>query len=69
MPCRWKKVGLVYTARVSLARHTMRVENGKDIRLSPGMAVTVEIKTGQRRLIEYFLSPLLRGVKETARER
>ncbi|MEK6551398.1 MAG: HlyD family efflux transporter periplasmic adaptor subunit [Pseudomonadota bacterium] len=64
-----EKVGLVYTARVSLARHTMRVENGKDIRLSPGMAVTVEIKTGQRRLIEYFLSPLLRGVKEAARER
>jgi len=64
-----EKVGLVYTARVSLSRSTMRVENGKDIRLSPGMAVTVEIKTGQRRLIEYFLSPLLRGVKEAARER
>jgi hemolysin D len=26
--------------------------------LTPGMAVTVEIKTGRRRIIEYLLSPL-----------
>jgi len=35
----------------------------------PGMTVTVEIKTGSRRLIEYFLSPLLQGVQESIRER
>jgi len=63
-----ENVGHVYTTRVSMARSTVHVED-KDIRLSPGMNVTVEIKTGQRRLIEYFLSPLLRGIKETARER
>jgi hemolysin D len=63
------KVGLVYTTRVAMAKSTIEVENGREVRLSPGMAVTVEIKTGQRRLIEYFLSPLLRGVKEAARER
>lgn len=62
------KVGLVYTARVHLSRSTIQVEN-KDIRLSPGMTVTVEIKTGKRRVIEYILSPLIQGVKETARER
>jgi hemolysin D len=33
------------------------------------MAVTVEVKTGQRRLIEFFLSPLLKAVRESARER
>lgn len=64
-----EKVGLVYTARVAMSKSVIEVENGKEVRLSPGMAVTVEIKTGQRRLIEYFLSPLLRGVKEAARER
>jgi hemolysin D len=52
-----------------MASTTIRIENNKDITLTPGMAVTVEIKTGQRRLIEYFLSPLLRGVREAARER
>ncbi|MBI3898347.1 MAG: HlyD family efflux transporter periplasmic adaptor subunit [Gammaproteobacteria bacterium] len=64
-----EKVGLVYTARVSMDKNTIEVENGKQVRLSPGMTVSVEIKTGKRRLIEYFLSPLLRGINETAHER
>ncbi len=63
-----EKGGLVYAARVALNRSTMQVE-GTEVNLSPGMAVTVEIKTGTRRLIEFFLSPLLRGVQEAARER
>jgi len=33
------------------------------------MAVTVEIKTGKRRLIEFFLSPLLTYNHESMRER
>ena len=63
-----EKVGLVYPTRVSMDRSTIRVE-GRQVNLSPGMAVTVEIKTGQRRVIEYLLSPLLRSVKESLRER
>ena len=59
---------LAYPARVSLAQSVIQVE-GTPVRLSPGMAVTAEIKTGQRRLIEFFLSPLLKSVQETARER
>ena len=41
----------------------------KLVNLSPGMAVTVEIKTGSRRIISYLLSPLLRYRQETLRER
>ncbi len=63
-----EKVGLVYPTRVSMDRATMQVE-GKQVNLSPGMAVTVEIKTGQRRVIEYLLSPLLKSIKESLRER
>lgn len=63
-----EKVGLVYPTRVSMDRSTIQVE-GKPVPLSPGMAVTVEIKTGQRRVIEYLLSPLLKSVKESLRER
>ena len=62
------KVGLVYTAKVSLSRSTIQVD-GKEIRLTPGMSVAVEIKTGKRRLIEYFLSPLLQAGHESIRER
>lgn len=60
--------GLVYFSRVSMEWATMQVE-GKQIHLSPGMAVTVEIKTGQRRVLEYLLSPLLKSMKESLRER
>jgi hemolysin D len=62
------KEKLVYATRVMLERSTMLV-NGKTVQLSPGMAVTVEIKTGQRRVMEYLLSPLLKSVTESLRER
>ena len=57
-----------YAARVSLDRTQMQVEE-KVVNLSPGMAVTVEIKTGSRRIISYLLSPLLRYKQEMLRER
>ncbi len=63
-----EKRGLVFPARVNLARATIQVEN-KRVNLSPGMAVTVEVKTAQRRVIEYFLSPLLQYSDESLRER
>lgn len=63
-----EKGGLVYASRVSMDRATMQVE-GKQIHLSPGMAVTVEVITGQRRVIEFLLSPLLKSMKESLRER
>jgi hemolysin D len=63
-----EKVGLVYPTRVSMDRSTIHVD-GKEVNLSAGMAVTVEIKTGKRRLIQYLLSPLLKSLKESLRER
>ncbi|MGA2043243.1 MAG: HlyD family type I secretion periplasmic adaptor subunit [Roseiarcus sp.] len=59
---------LVYAARISLDRAQMQVED-KLVNLAPGMAVTVEIETGSRRLIEYLLSPLLRYRQSAMRER
>jgi hemolysin D len=59
---------LVYAARVSLDRTQMQVEN-KLVNLSPGMAVTVEIKTGSRRIISYLLSPVLRYKQDSFKER
>jgi len=63
-----EKLGLIYSTRVKLAKDTIRVEN-KIVRLTPGMAVTVEVKTGKRRVIEYFLSPLMQVTSESLRER
>lgn len=59
---------LLYSARVSLNKTQMLIDN-RYINLAPGMAVTVEIRTGSRRLIEYLMSPLLRYQHESLRER
>ena len=59
---------LVYAARVALNRMQMQIE-GKSVPLGPGMAVTVEIRTGTRRIISYLLSPLLKYQQESLRER
>ncbi len=63
-----EKIGLVYPAKVSMDRSTIEVE-GKSVKLFPGMSVTVEIKTGQRRILDYLLSPLLKSLDESLRER
>ena len=47
---------------------TIRVD-GRDVALTPGMAMTAEIKTGKRRVIEYVLDPVLRYRDESLRER
>lgn len=59
---------LVYAARVALDQTHMQIE-GSSVRLLPGMAVTVEIKTASRRIINYLLSPLARYRQEAMRER
>jgi hemolysin D len=57
-----------YAARVSLDRTQMQVDD-RLVNLSPGMAVTVEVKTGTRRIISYLMSPLVRYKQEMLRER
>jgi hemolysin D len=59
---------LNYSARISLDRTKMQIDD-RMVNLSPGMAVTVEIKTGSREILSYLLSPLLRYRQETLRER
>ena len=59
---------LTYVVHVALSRDTMDVD-GNTVRLGPGMAVTAEVKTGERRVIQYVLSPLAKAVREAGRER
>ena len=60
--------GLIYSMQLRMAKNTIAV-NGKDVKLMPGMAVTAEVKTGKRRIVEFFLAPLLRAKNESIRER
>lgn len=59
---------LFYLARVDMDQSHIMV-NGKKVNLSPGMRATVEVKIRKRRLIEFFLSPLMKYTSESMKER
>jgi len=63
-----EKMGLVFPARVQLDKATLMID-GVKVNLTPGMALSVEIKTGKRRVIDYLLSPLQQHTTEALRER
>ncbi len=48
---------------------TMIEVDGKNVPLSPGMTVTVEVKTGHRRILEYLFSPLAEISSQAMQER
>lgn len=60
--------GLVYAARIRLHQRTIKVA-GRDQPIGPGLAVQAEIKTGERRIIQYLLSPIAQAMDEAGRER
>jgi hemolysin D len=59
---------LSYAARISLDRTRIQVDDAF-ANISPGMAVTVDIKTGNRTILSYLLSPLLKYGHDMLRER
>ncbi|HQQ75123.1 MAG TPA: HlyD family efflux transporter periplasmic adaptor subunit, partial [Pseudomonadales bacterium] len=63
-----EKGGLLFGMSLLMAKNTLQVDE-REVKLMPGMQVTAEIITGQRRLIEYFLAPLQKHVQESVRER
>ena len=63
-----EKRGAIFPVTLTLGKGAIDVD-GKMIRLSPGMNLTAEIKTGKRRVIEYLLSPIQRAGNESLRER
>lgn len=60
--------GALYSARITLPQEFMHID-GHDVPLTPGMAITAEIKTAERRVADYILSPIAKSVQESARER
>ena len=58
----------VFPVTIALDESTMKVD-GASVPLTPGMTVSVEIKTDSRRVIDYLLSPLAKMGSEAMRER
>ncbi|WMN99777.1 HlyD family type I secretion periplasmic adaptor subunit [Vibrio parahaemolyticus] len=63
-----EQFGMVFPVRIRLQKDNIKVEENL-VPLQPGMTVVAEIKTGQRRVIEYLLSPLQQYQSEAMRER
>lgn len=64
-----EKLGPVYQARVAVARAKLGGKTEAGIALSPGLQATAEIRTGNRRVIDFLLSPIERRLDEAGRER
>jgi hemolysin D len=62
------KPTLVYPARIALTQTSLDVD-GHATPLGPGMVVSADVKTDQRRVIDYLLSPILRYRHEALHER
>jgi hemolysin D len=58
----------IFPATLQLQQTSVNVD-GKRIKLTPGMNLTAEIKTGRRRVIDYLLSPVQTAVSESLGER
>lgn len=58
-----EKLGPVYEIKIIPKETTLRVE-GEDKPIEPGMSVTAEIKVGKRRIIEFFIYPLIKYMDE-----
>jgi hemolysin D len=59
---------LVFPVTLRSQKGTMDID-GVDVPLTPGMGVTVEIKTGKRRILEYLFSPLVEVASRAMKER
>ena len=61
-------INAAFPATLTLSQSHIQIDT-KQIRLTPGMNLTAEIKTGQRRVITYLLSPIQQAGNESLRER
>lgn len=57
------KLGPVYTIWVKPLKNQLLVD-GKPVLLSSGLSLTTEVKVGKRRLIEFFIYPLIQHLDE-----
>lgn len=64
-----EQLGPVYPIRIAVDSYQLpnRI-NGKQGKILPGMTVTADIKVGKRRVIHYFLGPMLRYKDQSLRE-
>ncbi|EPP20217.1 Membrane-fusion protein [Vibrio fluvialis PG41] len=63
-----EKLGVVFKVKIKIESNKINL-SGMKATISSGMSVTVDIKTGKRKIIEFFLNPIKRTIKESVSER
>lgn len=63
-----KDMGLVYKAVIELKKDALMVD-GNLIHLEPGMSLVAEIRTGQRTVLSYLISPMLEALDDVGKQR
>lgn len=63
-----EKLGYVYKVKIIIEKPYLEL-NGLRYDIVPGMEVTAEIKTGKRRVIDFFLEPLVKYIDESIKLR
>jgi hemolysin D len=58
-----EKLGPVYEIAITPTNTTLKVE-GKQLPITAGMSVTAELKVGKRRVIEFFIYPMIKYLDE-----
>lgn len=53
-----------YSVRVKMLAETLKTKNGDVYKVKPGMSVAAEVNIGKRRVIEFFLFPIIRYLDE-----
>jgi hemolysin D len=60
--------GAHFPATLVLEKDALTI-NGQKVALAPGMNLTAEVMTGERRVIDYLFAPVQRAAGESLRER
>ena len=63
-----EKGNVFYTVRIKTDKNSIG-RNGKDLKIIPGMTVSVDIITGQKSVLDYILKPILKTKQYTFTER
>jgi len=58
-----------FRVRVRTSGRSFRNAPEQNLEIQPGMTATVEIKTGERTVLEYFLKPVIKTMSEALSER
>lgn len=63
-----KDLGLVYKAVIELSKNHFIID-GQPVNLESGMSVSAEIRTGQRTVLSYLLSPMMEALDDVGKQR